>query len=195
MTSIRYIMSEFRFTDGNLIILYGINRGKSVDGELPDHIKERVKVCLGTFNIIMKSKPDKQKTLVIVVAEEKSGKLIKEELVKEGVEEKIIAIDSSSENVAQTFDRIIDMIKTRSNPPYIYFIGSVWLRDIYDSTVVSKLKGYKVRFEGALDHRPVEEVEKEKALDVPRKSIEHYKKRSKDKAIDMLLNYIFPDKR
>jgi hypothetical protein len=97
--------------------------------------------------------------------------------------------------VAQTFDRIIDMIKTRSNPPYIYFIGSVWLRDIYDSTVVSKLKGYKVRFEGALDHRPVEEVEKEKALDVPRKSIEHYKKRSKDKAIDMLLNYIFPDKR
>jgi hypothetical protein len=195
MTSIRYIMSEFRFTDGNLIILYGINRGKSVDGELPDHIKERVKVCLGTFNIIMKSKPDKQKTLVIVVAEEKSGKLIKEELVKEGVEEKIIAIDSSSENVAQTFDRIIDMVKTRSNPPYLYFIGSVWLRDIYDSTVVSKLKGYKVRFEGALDHRPVEEVEKEKALDVPRKSIEHYKKRSKDKAIDMLLNYIFPDKR
>ena len=195
MTSIRYIMSEFRFTDGNLIILYGINRGKSVDGELPDHIKERVKVCLGTFNIIMKSKPDKQKTLVIVVAEEKSGKLIKEELVKEGVEEKIIAIDSSSENVAQTFDRIIDMVKTRSNPPYLYFIGSVWLRDIYDSTVVSKLKGYKVRFEGALDHRPVEEVEKEKALDVPRKSIEHYKKRSKDKAIDILLNYVFPEER
>ena len=188
-------MSEFRFTDGNLIILYGINRGKSADSELPDHIKERVKVCLGTFNIIMKSKPDKEKTLVIVVAKERSGKLIKEELVKGGVEEKIIAIDSSSENVAQTFDRIIDMIKTRSNPPYIYFIGSVWLRDIYDSTVVSKLKGYKVRFEGALDHRPVEEVEKEKALDVPRKSIEHYKKRSKDKAIDMLLNYIFPDKR
>ena len=60
-------MSEFRFTDGNLIILYGINRGKSADGELPDHIKERVKVCLGTFNIIMKSKPDKQKTLVMVV--------------------------------------------------------------------------------------------------------------------------------
>jgi hypothetical protein len=188
-------MSEFRFTDGNLIILYGINRGKSADGELPDHIKERVKVCLGTFNIIMKSKPDKQKTLVIVVAEEKSGKLIKEELVKGGVEENIIAIDSSSENVAQTFDRIIDMIKTRSNPPYIYFIGSVWLRDIYDSTVVSKLKGYKVRFEGALDHRPVEEVEKEKALDVPRKGIEHYKKRSKDKAIDILLNYIFPEER
>ena len=89
--------------------------------------------------IIMKSKPDKQKTLVIVVAEEKSGKLIKEELVKGGVEEKIIGIDSSSENVAQTFDRIISMIKTRSNPSYIYFISSAWLREIYDSTVVSKL--------------------------------------------------------
>ena len=188
-------MSEFRFTDGNLIILYGINRGKSTDGGLPDHIKERVNVCLGTFKIIRESKPDKQKTLIIAVANEKSGKLIKEELVKGGVEENIIAIDSSSENVAQTFDRIIDMIKTRSNPPYIYFIGSVWLRDIYDSTVVSKLKGYKVRFEGALDHRPVEEVEKEKALDVPRKGIEHYKKRSKDKAIDILLNYIFPEER
>jgi hypothetical protein len=41
----------------------------------------------------------------------------------------------------------------------------------------------------------VEEVEKEKALDVPRKGIEHYKKRSKDKAIDILLNYIFPEER
>ena len=89
----------------------------------------------------MESKPDKQKTLIIVVADEKSGKLIKEELVKGGVEEKIIAIDSSSENVAHTFDRIVNMIKTRVNPPYIYFIGSVWLKDIYDSTVVSKLKG------------------------------------------------------
>jgi hypothetical protein len=154
-----------------------------------------VNVCLGTFKIIRESKPDKQKTLIIVVANEKSGKLIKEELVKGGVEEKIIAIDSSSENVAQTFDRIINMIKTRVNPPYIYFIGSVWLRDIYDSTVVSKLKGYKVQFEGALDHRPVEEVEKEKALDVPRKSLENYKKKSKDKAIDILLNYIFPEER
>ncbi len=188
-------MSEFRFTDGNLIILYGINRGKSTDGGLPDHIKERVNVCQGTFKIIRESKPDKQKTLIIVVANEKSGKLIKEELVKGGVEEKIIAIDSSSENVAQTFDRVINMIKTRVNPPYIYFVGSVWLRDIYDSTVVSKLKGYKVQFEGALDHRPVEEVEKEKALDVPRKSLENYKKKSKDKAIDILLNYIFPEER
>ena len=188
-------MSEFRFTDGNLIILYGINREKSSNGELPDHIKERVKVCLGTFKIIMKSKPDKQRTLIIVVANEKYGKLIKEELVKGGVEEKIIAIDSSSETVAQTFNRVINMIKTRINPPHIYFIGSVWLKDIYDSTVVSKLKGYKVQFEGALDHRPVEEVEKEKALDVPRKGIGHYKKKSKDKAIDILLNYIFPEQR
>ena len=143
----------------------------------------------------MESKPDKQKTLIIVVADEKSGKLIKEGLVRGGVEEKIIAIDSSSENVAQTFDRVINMIKTRVNPPYIYFVGSVWLRDIYDSTVVSKLKGYKVQFEGALDHRPVEEVEKEKALDVPRKSLENYKKKSTDKAIDILLNYIFPEER
>jgi hypothetical protein len=87
------------------------------------------------------------------------------------------------------------MIKTRVNPPYIYFIGSVWLKDIYDSTVESKLKGYKVQFEGALDHRPVQEVEKEKALDVPRKSLEHHKKKSKDKAIDILLNYIFPEER
>ena len=188
-------MSEFRFTDGNLIILYGINRGKSTDGRLPDHIKERVNACLGTFKIIMESKPDKQKTLIIVVADEKSGKLIKEGLVKGGVKEDIIAIDSSSENVTQTFDRIINMIKTRVNPPYIYFIGSVWLKDIYDSTVQSKLKGYKVQFEGALDHRPVQEVEKEKALDVPRKSLEHHKKKSKDKAIDILLNYIFPEER
>jgi hypothetical protein len=194
MNTLDIIMSEFRFTDGNLIILYGINREKFPE-VLPDHIKERVKVCLGTFKIIMESKPDKQKTLIIVVATEKFGKLVKEELVKRGIEERIIAIDSSSKNVAQTFDHIIKMIGSRSNPPYIYFIGSVWHKDIYDSAVVSKLKGYKVRFEGALDHRPVEEVEKEKALDTPRKGIEYYKKKSKNTAIEILLNYIFPEKK
>jgi hypothetical protein len=183
-------MSEYRFTDGNLIILYAIHRGKSMDGILPDYIKERVKVCIDVFRIIMQSKPDKHKTAIVVVANEKSAENIKEHLVNGGIEKKIIAIDYISENVDQTFDHIVDAIKTKINPPHIYFIGSVWLRDVYDSVVASKLKGYRVQFEGALDHRPVDEVEKEKALDIPKKSIGYYKRKAKDKAIDIIFIFI-----
>jgi hypothetical protein len=166
-----------------------------MDGMLPGYIKERVKVCIDAFRIIMQSKPDNHKTAIVVVANEKSAESIKEDLIKGGIEKKIIAIDYISENVDQTFDRIVDAIKTKINPPHIYFIGSVWLRDVYDSVVASKLKGYRVQFEGALDHRPVNEVEKEKVLNIPNKSIGYYKRKAKDKAIDMLLNYIFPEEK
>src|SRR3989442_10162586 len=126
-------MSEYHFTDGNLIILYAIHKSTSIDGGLPDYINERIKVCVDTFRIIMQSKPDKHKTMIIIVTNRKSTQNIKDELAKAGVDEKIIAVDYISENMAQTFDHILNIIKTKINSPYIYFVGSVWLRDIYDS--------------------------------------------------------------
>ena len=190
-----YYMSEYHFTDGNLIILYAIHGSTSMDGGLPDYINERIKICVDIFRIIMRSKPDKYKTTIIIVANRKSTQNIKNKLLTAGVDEKIIAGDCVSENMGQTFDHILNIIKTKINPPYIYFIGSVWLRDIYDSMVYSKLKGYRVQFEGALDHRPVDEVEREKELDIPKKSIGYYKRKAKDKTIDILLNYIFPEEK
>jgi hypothetical protein len=188
-------MSEYRFTDGNLLVLYAIHTSKSAaaNGELPDYIKERVKVGLETYGMIMRSRPDKHKTMVMIVGTQGPAEKIKEELVKGGIRGEIIAIDTDSQNMAQTIGRMAEMIKTKPNPPFIYFIGSVWLHDIFKSTAVDRLKGYKVQFYGALDHRPVDEVEGEKALDVPKKSIENYKQQAKNKAVDMLLNIIFPE--
>ena len=186
-------MSEYHFTDGNLIILYAIHGSTSIDGGLPDYINERIKVCVDIFRIIMRSKPDKYKTTIIIVANRKSTQNIKNKLLTAGVDEKIIAVDCVSENMAQTFDHILNIIKTKINPPYIYFVGSVWLRDIYDSMVFSKLKGYRVQFQGALDHRHSEEVEMDKMLDIPNKDIGYYRRKAKDKTIDMQLNYIFPE--
>jgi hypothetical protein len=180
-----------RFTDGNLIILYAIHRSISNVGSLPDYINERVNMCIDTFRIIMQSKPDNCKTMIIVVANMMYAEIIKGKLVQAGIDDKIIVIDRISENVAQAFDNVLNIIKTKINPPHIYFIGSVWLRDICEATAISKLKGYRIQFEGALDNRSVEEVEKEKAMDVPKKGIEHYKRKAKDKTIDILLNYIF----
>jgi hypothetical protein len=186
-------MSEFRFTDGNLIVLYAVHRGRSADGGLPDYIVERVNVGLETHGMVMRSKADHHKTMVIIVGEPGPAEKVKEALVKGGVKEDIIAIDSDSQNMAQTIDRIAEMIKSKPNPPFVYFIGSVWLHDIFNSTVLSKMKGYRIQFYGALDHRPVDEVEREKALDVPKKGVEYYKQKAKGKAVDVLLNIIFPD--
>jgi hypothetical protein len=186
-------MSEYRFTDGNLIVLYAVHKGRSADGGLPDYILERVKVGLETHDMVMRSKADHHKTMVMIVGEPGPAEKVKEALVQGGVKHDIIAIDTDSYNMAQTIDRIADMIKSKPNPPFIYFIGSVWLHDTFDSTVLSKLKGYRVQFYGALDHRPVDEVEREKTLDVPKKGMEYYKQRAKNKAVDVLLNVIFPD--
>jgi len=186
-------MSGFRFTDGNLIVLYAVHSGKSSDGGLPDYIIERVMLALETHGTVMKSKADHHKTMVIIVGEYGPAEKVKEVLVEGGVSKDIIAIDTDSKNMAQTIDRVADMIKSKPNPPFIYFIGSVWLHDIFNSTAVSKLKGYRIQFYGALDHRPVDEVEREKALDVPKKGAEYYKQQTKNKAVDVLLNIIFPD--
>jgi hypothetical protein len=187
-------MSEFRFTDGNLIVLYVVHRGKPADdGGLPDYILERVKLGLETYGMVMRSRPDKHKTMIMIVGEQGPAEKVKEALVQGGVKQDIIAIDTDSRNMAQTIDRIAEMIKSKPNPPFIYFIGSVWLHDTFNSTVVSKLKGFRTQFYGALDHRPVDEVESEKMLDVPKKGMEYYKQRTKNKAVDVLLNIIFPD--
>jgi hypothetical protein len=186
-------MSEYRFTYGNLIVLYAIFRGKASGDDLPDYVKERIRACLDTYRVVMNSKPDKERTMVIIVGKEPDSQKVKRMLVEGGVQESIIGIDSGSESVAQTFDHILHLISPKANPPYIYFVGSVWLHDIYTSTVISKMKGYRTQFIGAPDHRPVDEVEREKALDVPKKGKEYYKQKIKDKAVDTLLNIIFPE--
>ncbi len=186
-------MSEYRFTDGNLIVLYAVHKGKSSGGSLPEYVQERVKVGLETHDMVMRSRPDWHKTMVMIVGEPDPAEKVKTALLQGGVQEKIIAIDSDSRNIEQTVDRIFGMIKSKPNPPFIYFIGSVWLHEVFNSTALSKLKGYRAQFYGALDHRPVAEVEEEKALDVPKKGMEYYKQRTKSKAVDVLLNVIFPD--
>jgi hypothetical protein len=186
-------MSEYHFTDGNLIVLYAIHKGSSNDDGLPDYIIERVKVGLETHGMVMRSRPDKHKTMVMIVGEQGPAEKVRKTLVQGGVKNDIIAIDTDSGNMSQTIDRIAEMIKSKPNPPFVYFVGSVWLHDIFNSTVLSKLKGYRIQFYGALDHRPVDEVEREKSLDIPKKGIEHFKQQAKNKTVDVLLNIIFPD--
>jgi hypothetical protein len=186
-------MSDYRFTDGNLIVLYSLHTGKTADGSLPDYVKERIKTCLDTYKIVMSSRPDKHKTMVVIVDETDRAEKAKAELVKGGVDEKIIAIDPDSRDLAQSIDRIWEMIRKKPNPPFVYFIASVWHHDTFNSAIISTLKGYRVQFYGALDHRPVSEVESEKNVDKPKKGMEYYKQKAKNKAVDVLLNIIFPD--
>ena len=74
-------MSDNAFTYGNLILLYcNFNRDDLPNSEigdevanntiyesLPDFVTGRIALCIQTFNIIMKSKPDKFNTSVILI--------------------------------------------------------------------------------------------------------------------------------
>lgn len=180
------------FTDGNLIILYAIHKNSSL--KLPPHILERIEHCTRLYHIILKSKPDSHKTIILVIAESHYSELIKKELIDRQVNKEIIIIDSDSKKVSHTFDSLKELLKQKMNPPHVYFVASVWLKDIFDSIVkTQQFKEYKIQFEGALDHRPVMEVEHDKSLELPKKGKEHFNQAIKNKTLDVLLNYIFPE--
>ena len=186
-------MSQPHFTDGNLIILFGVHNESEAADTVPNHVEERVRVCFDLYRIITTSKPDGSNSLVLVVADTNTGLALKRMLVEGGIKEDQIQFTDSPETIEQTLDYVLKFIKNRANPPYMYFVGSVWHRDIYDSAIFSKMKNYQIRFEGAPDHRPVDSVASEKALNTPTKGIGYYKDKLKNKAVDMVLNYIFPD--
>lgn len=210
-------MSDTAFTYGNILLLYCVfdgdkkptsspspspspspkgnngNKGPNqVVTSIPDYITGRINLCIETFNVIMSSKPDKHHTSVVIVSKNDHAKEIKEKLVAGGVPEQYLEYDSSSKNIESAFNRVLKQITKLTNPPCIYFIGSVWQKEIFDSIVVSKFRGYRVLFEGALDNRPFETVQKEKRLEEPKKGSEYYKRKLTNKSIDALLNYIFP---
>jgi hypothetical protein len=159
---------------------------------IPDYIIGRINLCVETFNIIMNSKPDKLQTSIVIVSDNNYAKPIKEKLISGGVSERYIEYDFTSKSVESVFNSILTKIKKLANPPCIYFIGSVWQKDLFNSIVASKLEDYVVFFEGALDNRPYEIVQQDKLIEEPKKGTAYYKGKMTNKAIDILLNYIFP---
>lgn len=202
-------MSDNAFTYGNLILLYcNFNRDRhpngeiddestngNVDDSLPGFIMGRIELCIQTFNIIMKSKPDKFNTSIILISKNEYAGVITDHLIAAGISEQYIENDNNSKTVESVIHNVLFKVTSLTNPPTIYFIGSVWQKEVFDSIVDSKLKKFKVHFQGALDHRPYDVIQKDKLTEEPKKGSNYYKHKLTNKAIDTLLNYIFSNKR
>ncbi len=190
-------MSRVRFAEGNLIVLYCNYKGidKNTDG-IPEHLNERLKACTNVYRRILNSKPDKLKTEILLVSSDASlGNKMKQTLCNsDSIAESKVTIVSDKSTLGDALEFVLKRMKERTNPPTVYVIASHWYREIYD-TIEIKFDRYQTHFEGALDHRPIEEISKERTMETPRKGIEFYKEKAKNKAVDLLLNYIFPDKK
>jgi hypothetical protein len=186
-------MPQPHFTDGNLIILFGVHAESEASETVPNYVEERIRACVDLYRIVTTSKPDRSNTLVLVIVDTITSSAIKKMLINGGIREDLILFADSPKSVEQSFDYVLNFIKKRANPPYMYFVGSVWHRDTYNSAVLSKMKGYQIRFEGAPDHRPVDSVSKDKEMNTPTKGMGYYKDKLKNKAVDMVINYVFPD--
>ena len=211
MLSIYHIikLSDNAFTYGNLILLYcNFNRddrpnGEIIDGSadntvhesLPDFVSGRIALCIQTFDIIMKSKPDKFNTSVILISKNEYTRVIADRLIAGGISEQYLENDNSSKTIEAVINNVLFKVTNLPNPPTIYFIGSVWQKEVFDSIAVSKLKKFKVHFEGALDHRSYDLIQRDKLTEEPKKGSNYYKHKLSNKAIDTLLNYIFSNKR
>jgi len=185
-------MSENRFVSGNVIVLYCNYVDLDSKEQLPQHIMERIAVCTKVYDRIMKSKPDRSNTIIKIVADKKVGSMVKNNLVTNSIEETKINVESTYNSIGHLFSIIMDEIKKRPNPPIIYFISSYQHKKILDS-VTERYKGYKIQFEGALDKRPSANIEEDAKREKLNKGFTNIKEKGKNKVVDMLLNYIFPD--
>jgi hypothetical protein len=185
-------MSENRFVSGNVIVVYCNFVELESKELLPQHIMERIAVCTRIYQRIMKSKPDKSDTIIKVAADKKIGSMVKNELLNNGIEESKIVIETSYNGIGHLFSVIMDEIKKRPNPPVIYFISSYQQKNIFDSAT-DRYKEYKIQFEGALDKRPTVNIEEDAKKEKLEKRFTNIKEKGKNKLIDMLLNYIFPE--
>jgi len=185
-------MSENRFVSGNVIVLYCNFIKLESNKQLPEHIMERIAVCTKIYDRIMKSKPDKSDTIINLAAGNDEGSIIKNQLLKNGVEESKIVVVNSYNNIGHLFSVLMSEIKKRPNPPVIYFVSSYQQKDIFDK-VTEGYKGYRIQFEGAFDKRPNENIEEDAKKEKLSKRITNIKEKGKNKMVDMLLNYIFPE--
>ena len=190
-------LPQARFSEGNLIVLYANFKAddKKTDG-IPGYLNERLITCTNVYGRILKSKPDKLKTEILLVSSDaRLGNEIKQMLCTSNyIEGSKVTIVSDKSTLADALEFVLKIIKERPNPPTVYVIASHWYREIYDAIEI-KFDGYQTHFEGALDHRPMDEIVEEKQRETPRKGIEFYKEKAKNKALDLLLNHIFPDKK
>jgi len=185
-------MSENRFVSGNIIVIYCNFVKLESNEQLPEHVIDRISVCSKIFERVMKSKPDKSDTFIRVIADTKVGNLVKNILVTKDIEESKIVIDSSCDSVAHLFSKIMNEIKKRPNPPVIYFVSSYQQKDIFD-VATANYKGYKIQFEGAFDKRPSESIQEDYKREKSGKRFTNIKEKGKNRMVDMLLNYIFPE--
>lgn len=184
-------MSVNRFVSGNVIVLY-CNFVKLESKEhLPQHIIERIAVCTRIYERIMKSKPDKSNTIIKVAADREVGYIVKDNLLNNGIDESMITVDSYN-NIGHLFSVLMDEIKIRPNPPAIYFVCSYQQKNIFDKAT-ALYKGYKIQFEGAFDKRPIDDIEEDAKREKLSKKFTNIKEKGKNKMVDMLLNYIFPE--
>lgn len=190
-------LPQTRFSEGNLIVLYANFKAddKKTDG-IPEYLNERLKTFTNVYGRILKSKPDRLKTEILLVSSDATlGNEIKQLLCNSNyIDVSKITIVSDKSTLADALEFVLKSIKERANPPTVYVIASHWYREIYDA-IETKFNGYQTHFEGALDHRPMEEIVEEKQRETPKKGIEFYKDKAKNKALDLLLNHIFPDKK
>ena len=185
-------MSENRFASGNIIVVYCNFVELESSKDLPQHILDRIEVCSRVYERIMKSKPDRTNTIVKIAAEKKIGGMVKDKLLSNGIEESKIVIETSYNGIERLFSIIMNEIDKRPNPPVIYFITSYQQKDIFESATES-YNGYKIQFEGALDKRPAVKIEEDTKREKLNKKVTNVKEKAKNKMVDMLLNYIFPD--
>lgn len=126
----------------------------------PEHVINRIKKASEVFKRIDVSHADSEYTKITFFGE-KSIEPLKQYATSIGLPQDKIELDNCKD-IAMMVRKIWDDVKHRDVPPRVYLIASNWQWTFLDQLISVKDERYRFYFEGAVDERHPDEIEKDK---------------------------------
>lgn len=155
----RHIVAIYcRFRDDNKIK----NTGNYTQ-MFPEHVINRIKKASEVYSRIKVSHPDHEHTKIIFFGE-RSIEPLKQYGKSLGLPEEKISLDDCKD-IATMVKKIWNSVKDDSTPPRVYLVGSNWQWVFLDQLITLKDDRFRFYFEGAVDERHPDEIEKDKKME------------------------------
>lgn len=157
----RHLIATYcRFSGDNQSNLSGDDYSKV----FPKHVLNRVEKTKETFVRLSESHADDEFMKVLFFGKQAVFGL-KKYAASLGLPDERIELDENCEDIAEMAKKIWNRIKDATNPPRVYFMLSNWQWVFIEPLLNLKDERFRFFFEGALDDRTVDEIERDKKME------------------------------
>ncbi len=158
--------------DRHLIVTYCRFSGDNVSNVssddylriFPQHVLNRIIKAKETFVRLAESHADDEFMKVMLFGQQAVVGL-RNYATSLGLPEERIELDANCKDIAEMVKKVWNRIRTKPNPPRVYFMLSTWQWVFIEPLLTLKDERFKFYFEGAFDGRTSEEIELDKKFE------------------------------